>query len=269
MHEALCYNKCMITLILSTAAIVLFFMTFVFFIAQILKDNSIVDIAWGLGFVIIALYTLGVSHVLFPRQILVTLLVLIWGVRLSTHIFVRKKGRGEDFRYRDLRMKWKKNAALKAYISVFLLQSVLMLIIALPIIFVNHFNGLLGNDLTSLDNIGLVIWSFGFVFEVLADFQLGRFRKDARNKGKIMTGGLWKYSRHPNYFGEVLMWWGIFVIAVASPQGFYTLVSPLVITNLILFFSGIPLLEKKYKNNPDFQKYAKKTPVFVPNFFKK
>ena len=259
----------MLGLILSTATIVLFFMTFVFFIAQLLEDNSIVDIAWGLGFVFVALYTLGSTGTFFPRQILITLLVLLWGVRLAVYILSRKKGRGEDFRYKNLRKKWKKNAALKSYISIYLLQSVLMLVVALPIIFVNHYYGYLGENLTYLDNVGITVWSFGFVFEVIADFQLGRFRKDAKNKGKIMTKGLWKYSRHPNYFGETVMWWGIFIVAVASPHGFFTLVSPLLITNMLLFFSGIPLLEKKYKNHKVFQEYAKKTPIFVPNFFKK
>lgn len=259
----------MLSLILSTVAIVLFFMTFIFFIAQILEDNSIVDIAWGLGFVIVALYTLSTTGSFFPRQILITLLVLLWGIRLAVHILSRKRGRGEDFRYKVLRKKWKKNAALKSYASIYLLQSAFMLIISLPIIFVNHYHSFLIEDLTYLDNIGLTIWCFGFVFETIADFQLGRFKKDAKNKGKIMTKGLWKYSRHPNYFGEAVMWWGIFIIAVASPNGFYTLISPLLITNLLLFFSGVPPLEKKYKNHVEFQKYAKNTPIFVPNFFKK
>ena len=259
----------MLSLVLSTATIVLFFMTFVFFIAHVIKDNSVADVAWGLGFVIIALYTLSSTSTFFPRQILITLLVFIWGIRLAVHTLNRSKGRGEDFRYLNLRNKWKKRAALKSYVYIYLLQSVLMLVVAFPLIVVNYHYGNLGEDLTYLDNIGIAIWSFGFVFEALSDFQLTRFKKNSKNKGKLMTGGLWKYSRHPNYFGEVVMWWGIFIIAVASPKGFYTLISPLLITNMILFYSGIPLLEKKHKNHIDFQKYAKNTPIFIPNFFKK
>lgn len=262
----------MLGLILSVLLVVLFFMTFVFFIAQILEDNSIVDIAWGLGFVIVALYTLGYSSTFLPRQILITLLVFIWGTRLSLHIISRKRGREEDFRYKNLRKKWKKknkNVALRSYVSIFLLQSVLMFIVSLPIIFVNHHNVYPQDSLTYLDNVGIFIWSFGFIFEVLADFQLNRFKKDPKNKGKIMKSGLWKYSRHPNYFGESLMWWGVFIIATTAPNGFVTLISPLLITNLLLFFSGVPLLEEKYKDNAEFQTYAKKTPIFIPDFFKK
>ncbi len=107
---------------------------------------------------------------------------------------------------------------------------------------------------------------FGFVFEVLSDWQLSKFKKDPKNKGKIMDKGLWKWSRHPNYFGEITMWWGIFIISLSEPYGFYSLISPLLITNLIVFYSGIPLLEKRYKNNKNYQKYAKKTPVLVPKF---
>ena len=262
----------MLSLILSTALVVLFFMTLVFFIAQMAEDNSLVDVGWGLGFVIVALYTLGDSGVFLPRQILVTLLVFIWGMRLAIHILSRRMGKGEDFRYKNMREKWKKkkkNVAFQSYISIYLLQGALMLVVSLPIILINHYDMYLTDDLTYLDNIGLLIWSFGFVFEVIADFQLSKFKQDKKNKGKIIKHGLWKYSRHPNYFGESIMWWGIFVIAVASPNGFITMISPLLITNLLLFFSGIPLLEEKYKNNKEYQKYAKKTPVFVPNFFKK
>jgi len=247
-------------------------MTFVFFIAQIMEDNSVVDVAWGLGFVIIALYTLGDSGAFFPRQILITLLVFIWGMRLAVHILGRRMGQGEDFRYKSMRTRWKKdkkNVALRSYLSIYLLQGLLMLVIALPIIYVNHYDFILQNDLTYLDNVGILIWSFGFVFEVISDFQLSKFKSEKSNKGKIMKHGLWKYSRHPNYFGESIMWWGIFIITVGTPNGFVTLISPLLITNLLLFFSGIPLLEEKYKDNKEFQKYAKDTPVFFPKFFKK
>ena len=247
--------------ILSCATIVLFLMTFVFFVAQILKDNSIVDIAWGLGFVFVAVFTLVGFSDLQYRQILITLLILIWGLRLSLHILLRKRGQGEDYRYRSWRKEWGKYFPVKSYFNIFVLQGILILVISLPVVLVN--TTLSGQD-TWLDAAGLVIWSLGFVFEFLSDWQLSSFKKDPHNKGKIMDKGLWKWSRHPNYFGEITMWWGIFIIALSSPYGIFSLISPLLITNLIIFYSGIPLLEKKYKDNEEFKSYAKKTPILLP-----
>lgn len=251
----------MVEAILSNVILVIFLMTFVYFVAQILKDNSIVDIVWGIGFVFIAVYTLTTYGKIEYRQVLVTFLTMIWGLRLATHILIRKKGRGEDFRYKDMRKQWGKYFHLKSYFKIFMLQGFLMIIISLPIILVNFGST---PDPTWIDEAGLTLWCFGFVFETIADWQLSRFKKDPKNKGKIMDEGLWAWSRHPNYFGEIVMWWGIFIITLSEPNGVYTLISPLLITNLIVFYSGIPLLEKKYKNNKKYQKYAKKTPILLP-----
>ncbi len=136
-----------------------------------------------------------------------------------------------------------------------------MLLVALPIIVVNLSSS---PEATFMDEAGLTLWCFGFVFEALADWQLAMFKKDPKNKGKIMNKGIWKWSRHPNYFGEITMWWGIFIIALSSINGIYSLISPLLITNLIVFYSGIPLLEKKYAANTEYQRYAKQTPVLLP-----
>jgi len=251
----------MIEVLLSNVIMIIFLMTFVFFVAQVLNDNSIIDVVWGLGFIFIAIYTMSIYGSMEYRQVLITLLTMIWGLRLAIHILVRKKGKGEDFRYRNWRKQWGKYFPIKSYFYIFALQGFLMLIIALPIILVNTGKG---TPATWVDEAGLTVWCFGFVFEVMADWQLSRFKKDPKNKGKIMDKGLWKWSRHPNYFGEIVMWWGIFIIALSSPHGVYSLISPLLITNLIVFYSGIPLLEKRYKDNNDYKKYAKKTPVLVP-----
>lgn len=252
----------MLQAVLSSAVIIIFLMTFVYFVAQVLQDNSIIDIVWGLGFVFVAVYTLSTFGDMQYRQVLITLLVMVWGLRLATHILVRKKGKGEDFRYRKWRKQWGKYFPVKSYFYIFMFQGFLMLIISLPVIMINVGYS---PEATLLDEIGLTIWSLGFVFEALSDWQLRKFKKDPKNKGKIMDKGLWSWSRHPNYFGEITMWWGIFVISLSSPNGIFSLISPLLITNLIVFYSGIPLLEKRYKDNDDYQKYAKKTPMLLPS----
>jgi steroid 5-alpha reductase family enzyme len=160
-----------------------------------------------------------------------------------------------------MRQDWGENFVLKSFLNIYMLQGFLMVIISLPILLTNY---LYSEGLNFLDNLGLFLWSFGFVFETLADYQLSRFLKDSKNKGEIMTKGLWKFSRHPNYFGEATMWWGIFFIALSTPYGYLTMISPILMTYLLLFVSGVPLLEKKYENNKKYQKYAKKTPKFFP-----
>jgi steroid 5-alpha reductase family enzyme len=137
----------------------------------------------------------------------------------------------------------------------------LLVIISLPVTHV-ILGG--GPEFTALDAAGLLVWIVGFAFEAAADFQLARFKRSSAGTGRIMTSGLWKYSRHPNYFGEVVLWWGIFIVALSVPLGWATFIGPLVITVLILRVSGIPLLEKKYSGNPDFEEYRRRTSAFFP-----
>lgn len=251
----------MAAVIVESALWVLAFMTFFFILAQVLKDNSIVDIAWGLGFVLAAGVTLWRFSPRGYGNILMTGLVGLWGLRLAIYIFLRNRGKGEDFRYKAFREKWGRAFPVKSFFYIFMFQGILMLIIALPIIMVNGGAavrpGIFGP-------VGTAIFCVGFVFEVVSDFQLARFKRDPKNKGKLMTTGLWGLSRHPNYFGEAVVWWGIFCFALALPWGWVTVISPLLITSLLLFFSGVPLLEKKYKGRPDFEDYKKRTPVFFP-----
>ena len=256
----------MLSIFLAPAVIVFFFMTFVFFLAQLQEDNSIVDIAWGLGFVIIAIYTFFASGSLLPRQVLVTLLTVIWGLRLAVHIYMRKRGRGEDFRYKKMRKDWGDKLIVNSFFKIYMLQGLIMLAVAAPIILVNHaYSASYG----FFDNLGLFVWSLGLTIEVLADRQLEEFKQKRLAKSEILKTGLWKYSRHPNYFGEALLWWGVYIIAFTSPNGSLAVISPLTITFLLYFVSGVPLLEKRYKNNEAYQRYAKKTSKFVPWFPKK
>lgn len=243
-----------------TLAIVLFcYMTAWFIVSIIKKRNDVADIAWGIGFPLMAWVSFALSSYSL-RAVIINALISIWGIRLASHIFARNKNKPEDARYAAWRKEWK-HFYLRSFFQVFMLQGLFLYLIALPAMFANlkadTSFGLLGV-------VGIAIWVLGFIFESVGDKQLAKFIKDPANKGKIMQSGLWKYTRHPNYFGEVTMWWGIFVIALGIPNAAYTIIGPLTITTLILFVSGVPLLEKRYQGNAEYETYKKKTSVFIP-----
>lgn len=244
--------------LLQSSVIIFLYMTGIFIIAQIIKNNSIVDVGWGLGFIIIALSSYWASEQLF-HQTLTTALVCLWGLRLAVHIGKRNIGKPEDWRYANWRKTWK-HFTLRSFFQVFMLQGFLMLVVALPIIATNSSRTL---EYPLLMWGGLVLWTTGWLFESIADYQLKNFVK-TKKEGEIMTTGLWKYSRHPNYFGEAVLWWGIFLMALSAGSHPAVVIGPLTITLLVRYVSGVPLLEEKYKNNKAFQKYAKKTPIFTP-----
>ncbi len=195
------------------------------------------------------------------RGIAAAVLVTLWGARLAIHIYRRNLGKPEDPRYGKWRKDWGEHAVIRAYIQIFLLQGLLMVIISLPVTFIIVHAQDSGSILSVL---GICIWLTGFFFEAVGDYQLVKYKKDPASKGKIMTQGLWSYTRHPNYFGEVTLWWGMYVIALSVPNGWMTFPGPLTITFLILKVSGIPLLEEKYKDNPEFQAYKRRTSAFFP-----
>ena len=247
---------------LSDAALVVFvYMSLVFALALVLHDNSIVDIFWGLGFIVLTVFSIIRNGSPGILQFLVTLMVLIWGLRLSVHIFKRNLGRGEDFRYANWRRTWK-FFILRSYLQVFMLQGFFMLVISWPVLHV------LNNPSPAVPGFihasGLLVFLAGFLFEAIGDYQLAVFRKNPDNAGKLITTGLWKLTRHPNYFGEALLWWGFWLLALPLIDGIYTVVSPLVITWLLRYVSGVPMLEKKYEGRPDWEAYKAKTPVFIP-----
>ena len=250
---------------LITAAITVFlFMLMVFVLALLLKDNSIVDIFWGLGFIVVAFVSLYPFNSLDAKKILVNLLILVWGLRLSMHIFKRNHGKGEDFRYANWRRTWKYFIP-RSFLQVFMLQGFFMLTISWPVLHINSNNSI---EFGMLDIAGILIFLTGFLFEAISDYQMVVFKKDTANKGKLITTGLWKYTRHPNYFGEALLWWGIWLMALPVVDGIYTILSPIVITILLRYISGVPMLEKKYEGRADWEAYKAITPVFVP-FIKK
>lgn len=251
--------------IVNAIALFVFFNLF-FWIAHFRKNNGLADMAWGLGFIVVALTTLFYQNTFSLPSLIITVLVLIWGLRLFIHIGIRNWSKPEDFRYVDMRTRWKTRIMLKSYLYVFMLQMTFLYIVSLPIAFASLFvpsGSVLDMSLLAL---GVILWIIGFYFEAKGDAELKAFKKDPKNKGKIMQSGLWKYTRHPNYFGEALMWWSIGIISIVTlnPIVFIGLIGPLFINYLLVFVSGVPLLEKKYKNNPEFQEYAKRTSVFFP-----
>lgn len=252
---------------INTAILVLIYFSIVFILAQILRNNSIVDSFWGPGFFVVAAYTFLVSQNRGMKSILVTALVTIWAFRLFTHITIRNWNKPEDYRYQNMRKRWGNSfPVVKAYVNVFLLQGILLYIIALTIMSANSTDI---QSLNLLNTFGLILWVIGFYFESVGDKQLKDFKSRPENKGKIMTEGLWSYTRHPNYFGEATMWWGVFLITISNLSQIWLVVSPLLITLLLLFVSGVPLLEKKYKDREDFKEYSKRTNKFFPWFPKK
>lgn len=242
------------------ALVLFFYMTLWFVISVIKKRNDVADIAWGLGFPLIS-WTAFFIYGFSPISLLTNILISIWGFRLAYYIFQRNRRKPEDPRYQAWRQDWQKNFYLRSFLQVFMLQGLFLYLIVQPSIFINRS---LPSEFNFLAIIGLIVWLIGFYFEVVGDWQLAQFIKNPQNKGKIMQQGLWRYTRHPNYFGEVTLWWGIFIIALSIPGSLFTIIGPLTITFLILFVSGIPLLEKKYLDRPDFQDYKKRTSVFFP-----
>ncbi len=243
-------------------AIVLFIhMNIAFIVALIRKDNSVADIAWGLGFVVVTYTAFLTRGEVSSREILSLTMVTLWGLRLAGHIYLRNRGRSEDFRYKKWREQWGDKAFIFSYFQVFILQGILLLVIAAPLLLINSTSR---QGWWFLDILGLTVWAVGFSFEALADWQLYHFKLDPANKGELLTDGVWKYSRHPNYFGEVTLWWGIFLLALSHPYGVVSIIGPLTITILILKVSGIPLLEKKMEGNAAFEDYKEKTSIFVP-----
>lgn len=237
------------------------YMSIWFLVSLLRKRNDVADVAWGLGFIVLAWTSYSISSNVALRGVLVGILVTIWGSRLAWHIYRRNRGKPEDYRYLAWRQAWGKWFYVRSYFQVYLLQGALLMLIATPIMLIN---AQANNSLGALDLLGALVWITGFVFEAVGDAQLAQFIKNPANKGKLMQSGLWGYTRHPNYFGEITQWWGIGLIATAVPFGWLGLIGPATITFLIVKVSGIPLLEKKMATNPEFAEYQKRVPMLIP-----
>lgn len=246
-------------MLLTYGMVLLYFLGF-FIVGTKIKNNSIVDIGWGAGFVVTALAALIISQNVDTVGLLL-LVVAIWGLRLTYHIFKRNHGKPEDFRYVKMRNDWGKTVVWRAFLQVYMLQALFMMVVSSGFVMAMAING---KTLNALTLVGLLIWCLGFYFEAVGDYQLEVFKRDSANKGKIIQSGLWQYTRHPNYFGEATMWWGISVMAFGATYSPWVFLSAAVINYLLVNVSGVPLLERKYQDNPEFQAYAKVTNKFIP-----
>lgn len=238
------------------------FVTFLFVISVFLKRNDIADVAWGTGIFLVALSSYLLNEDKSTLNLAITILIGLWGFRLSLRILLRNLKKDEDFRYKKWREEWGRIFYLRSYLQVYLLQGFLMLVVGYVAIHANQYGekGELGYFFLA----GLIVWIIGYFFETVGDWQLDKFIGSKPAPGEIMQSGLWKYSRHPNYFGEVTMWWGLWLMVATLPFSYIALVSPLAITFLILKVSGIPMLEKKFEGNPKWEEYKKVTSAFFP-----
>lgn len=230
--------------------------------AKIAHRHNVIDTVWGLLFVAVAVavFVRSSGHGDDLRRWLLLALPLLWGLRLGVHVGRRSVGKGEDPRYDQLLSKAKGSRDLYALRMIYLLQGVLALVIASPILVGAFENGTVG----VIAWIGVIAWCVGVFFEAVGDTQMERFRADAANKGKLIDTGLWRYTRHPNYFGDACVWWGIFLVAADSWPGVITIFAPIVMTLLLVKGSGARILEKHMSKREGWDEYAAQTSIFFP-----
>jgi steroid 5-alpha reductase family enzyme len=223
-------------------------------------DVSIVDSLWSLMFLLAALVYLVTAAAPGERAILVTLLVAVWALRLAAYITWRNWGEGEDARYRAIRARNEPGFAFKSLYLVFALQGIIAWVIALPLLAAIHSTA----PLNAIDYLGVALWMVGMVFEAVGDWQLARFKANPDNRGRVLDTGLWRFTRHPNYFGNACIWWGLFLLAVAA-GGWWSVISPVLMTFLLLKVSGVALLEQDItERRPAYRDYILRTNAFIP-----
>ena len=224
------------------------------------RDVSIVDSIWSLMFLAAALVYILHNQAFGWREIVIFSLVLIWALRLAVYLTWRNWGQPEDSRYQEIRTKYSPNFALKSLLIIFVFQAVIAWLVSLPLLVTLTTS----QAFSLLDGIAVILWLVGMGFETIADIQLYRFKSNPDNKGKVLDTGLWHYSRHPNYFGEFCIWWGFYLFAVSS-GGWWTILSPLMMSFLLLRFSGVALLEKDiHERRPAYRSYVTRTNAFIP-----
>ncbi len=239
------------------------YMSFLFVCALIGKNNGIADVGYGVAFMVLVATVWWCAPNVSEYALILAALPFIWGVRLAFRIGRKNWGKPEDFRYRAWREAWGRTFVVRSFLQIYMLQGLVVFVVALPVTLALVFPALIVNP--QIFFLGIGLWIVGFLFESVADLQLDRFIRNPENKGKIMMSGLWRYSRHPNYFGESMMWWGIAIAASGiSALPLLGFVSPLLITYLLLFVSGVPLLEKRWEGNPEWDAYKARTSVFIP-----
>lgn len=247
---------------LASAAVIGAIMFLAWLLSVMLKNASIVDIVWGLGFVAVAWTSFAVGDGEDTRRFILALLATIWGLRLATHLAVRNIGHGEDYRYRAMRKHWGVKFPIISLVTVFLLQGVLMWTVSLSL--------QLGQVEASpgfgpIGTMGVLVWIVGLAFEATGDQQLRKFKSNPANQGKVLNTGLWRLSRHPNYFGDAVVWWGIAIVAAEAGVGAFGLIGAAIMTFLLVRVSGVALLEKSLKKRkPEYEEYIRQTSAFFP-----
>lgn len=245
-----------------SALAIVILMVSTWLLSVLIKNASIVDIAWGLGFVVVAWVSRIVGEGDDARQWLLTIMTSVWGLRLGAYLFWRNTGHGEDYRYRAMRKRWGPRFPLISLVTVFALQGTLMWIVSIGV--------QLGQadatpSLGAIAYVGVAVYLVGLFFEVVGDAQLARFKADPDSAGKVMDRGLWRYTRHPNYFGDACVWWGLALVAAETGSGAWGLVGALVMTVLLRRVSGVTLLERSLrKRREGYEQYIARTSAFVP-----
>jgi len=231
-------------------------------VSVMIKNASIVDIVWGLGFVVVAWTVRLTVEGDTTRQNLLVVLVTLWGLRLALYLAKRNIGHGEDFRYVLMRRKHGARFPVVSLYSVFAFQGALMWVVSLPVQLGQADDGA---PVGPLAVVGAFTWVVGFLFESVGDAQLARFKKDPANAGKVMDRGLWSLTRHPNYFGDAVQWWGIGIVAAEAGTAALGLIGPVVMTFLLTRVSGVPMLEHSMaKRRPGYEDYVRRTSAFLP-----
>lgn len=256
------------SLFLQASFIIWILITALWLWSVLIKNVSIVDIFWGFGFVIVNAFYVYNLDVIHPRNWLLLALVTIWGLRLTLYLAIRNIGKGEDYRYQQFRKDYgAERYWWFSYFQVFLLQGGLILIVSLPLFAIHTSNA--SGELFWLDYLAILVWVIGFSFEAGGDYQLYKFKKKQKNKGKVLNTGFWKYTRHPNYFGDAAVWWAYALFSIAA-GGYWHIIGAVIMTLLIIKVSGVTLLERTLKDSkPKYKEYIKKTNAFIPWFPKR
>ena len=253
----------LVSMWLSGLAAALALVLLVWLVSLVRRDASIIDIFWGPGFAVLAWVYAAWGEGWTPRKALTLGLVTLWGVRLAVHILWRARGKGEDYRYREMREKHGPRFWWVSLFTVFLLQGLLLWLISTPLL--QSLRAAEPQRWTAFDLAAVVLFVVGFLFEAVGDFQLARFRSDPANRGKVLRTGLWRYTRHPNYFGDAVVWWSFFVLAVGTPGALWTIFSPVLMTFLLVRVSGVSLLEQKLRRTRSaYDEYVANTNAFLP-----
>jgi steroid 5-alpha reductase family enzyme len=244
-----------------TALIVVLAFGVTFLVARHVGKHAVIDITWGLGFALIGLVAYPLRTGDDGRALLALALVSLWALRLATHLWLRSLGRGEDRRYEAVLSRASGNRDRYALQRVYLPQAAIMWFVSLPLQVVMFTQAPLG----WLAWVGVMVFVAGLFFEAVGDWQLQRFRDDGASQGKVLDTGLWRYTRHPNYFGDTVVWWGIFLVCADGGPGWFTILSPLAMTYLLVKRTGKPLLEQDMaERRPAYADYVRRTSGFVP-----